>query len=121
MKPSPKAVGNRRWLLVSTDYFTTWVEVEPLANIRDVDAKRFVWKKIVTRFAKWATILRAFNIKYMPRTSIRGQVLADFVAEFVEPSFEENGKRPIMDGKSVRMISLQDPLPWKVYVDGATN
>ena len=45
----PKVVGNRRWLLVGTDYFTKWVEVEPLANIRDVDAKRFVWKNIVTR------------------------------------------------------------------------
>ena len=27
-----------------------WVEVEPLANIRDVDVKRFVWKNIVTQF-----------------------------------------------------------------------
>ena len=26
------------------------VEAKPLANIRDVDAKRFVWKNIVTRF-----------------------------------------------------------------------
>ena len=32
------------------DYFTKWVEAEPLANIRDMDAKRFVWKNIVTRF-----------------------------------------------------------------------
>ena len=34
--------------------------------------------------AKWGTILRAFDIKYMPRTSVKGQVLADLVAEFVE-------------------------------------
>ena len=27
------------------------------------------------RVAKWGTILRAFDIKYMPRTSIKGQVL----------------------------------------------
>ena len=27
-----------------------WIETEPLANIRDVDAKRFVWKNIVTWF-----------------------------------------------------------------------
>ena len=26
-----------------------------------------------------------------------------------------------MDGKSVGIISLQEPLPWMVYVDGATN
>ena len=37
-------------MLVSTDYFTKWVEAKPLANIRDVDVKRFVWKNIVTRF-----------------------------------------------------------------------
>jgi len=26
-----------------------WVEVEALANIRDVDVKRFVWKNIIAR------------------------------------------------------------------------
>ena len=50
MGPFPKTVGNKKYLLVGTDYFSKWVEVEPLANIRDVDAKRFVWKNIVTRF-----------------------------------------------------------------------
>ena len=48
--PFPKAVGNKRYLLVGTDYFTKWVETEPLANIRDVDTKRFVWKNIFTWF-----------------------------------------------------------------------
>ena len=43
-------MGNKKYLLVGTDYFTKWVEAEPLTNIRDVDAKRFVWKNIVTRF-----------------------------------------------------------------------
>ena len=43
------------------------------------------------------------------------------MAEFAKPSFEENGEGPSMDGKSVWMISLQEPLPWKVYVDGAAN
>ena len=50
MRPFPKAVGNKKYLLVGTDYFMKWVEAEPLTNIRDVDAKRFVWKNIVTRF-----------------------------------------------------------------------
>ena len=48
--PFPKAAGNKRYLLVGTNYFTKWVETEPLANIRDVDAKKFIWKNIVTRF-----------------------------------------------------------------------
>ena len=50
MGPFPKVVGNKKYLLIGTDYFTKWVEAEPLANIRDVDAKRFVWNNIVTRF-----------------------------------------------------------------------
>ena len=48
--PFPKAAGNKKYLLVGTDYFTKWVEAEPLANIRDVEVKKFVWKNIVTRF-----------------------------------------------------------------------
>ena len=37
------------------------------------------------RIAKWGTILGAFNIKYMPCTSVKEQVLANLVAKFTEP------------------------------------
>ena len=40
------------------------------------------------RIAKWSTILEAFDIKYMPHTFVKGQVLADLVAEFAESSVE---------------------------------
>ena len=48
--PFPKAARNEMYLLVDMNYFTKWAEVEPLANIKDVDAKKFVWKNIVTWF-----------------------------------------------------------------------
>ena len=35
---------------MAADYFTKWAEVEALANIRDVDVKKFVWRNIITRF-----------------------------------------------------------------------
>ena len=54
-------------------------------------------------------------------TSIKGQVLANLVAEFAEPPLEEMAVAQNMDGKSVGTISLQEPLFWKVYVDGAAN
>ena len=34
------------------------------------------------RIAKWGTRLGSFDIRYRPRSSMKGQVLADFVAEF---------------------------------------
>ncbi|XP_075674981.1 uncharacterized protein LOC142644208 [Castanea sativa] len=73
------------------------------------------------RIAKWSTILGAFDIKYMPRTSMKGQVLADLVAEFAKPSIEDNDKELDMDEKSVGMILCKEPTTQKVYVDEAAN
>ena len=73
------------------------------------------------RIAKWDTILRVFDIKYMPRTFVKGQVLADLVAEFAEPLLEEVTEAQHMDGRSIGMISQQGPLSCKVYVDGVAN
>ena len=73
------------------------------------------------RIAKWGTILGAFDIKYMPHTSIKGQVLADLVAEFTEPPIEEFEPAENTDGKLVATISQHGIFPWEVYVDGAAN
>ena len=42
----------------------------------------------------------------MPRTSVKGQVLADLVAEFTETPAEERVEEQNMDGKSVGVISV---------------
>ena len=73
------------------------------------------------RVTKWGTILGAFDIKYMPRTSIKGQVLADLVAEFTEPQIEELPSVGNMDEKLVGTISQYRLPTWKVYVDEALN
>ena len=49
MGPFPKS-EQKKYLLVGTDYFTKWVETEPLVHIRDQDVESFLWKNIVTRF-----------------------------------------------------------------------
>ena len=60
----PKATGNKRYLLVDTNYFTKWVEAEPLANIRDVNTKKFVWKNIVTRFEVPHTLISDNGLQF---------------------------------------------------------
>ena len=73
------------------------------------------------RVAKWGTILGAFDIKYMPRTSVKGQVLADLVAEFTEcPEEAEMGDKAL-DERLVGVASIQGLPPWELYVDGAAN
>ena len=73
------------------------------------------------RIAKLGTILGAFNIKYMPRTSVKGQILTDLVAEFTEPEIEELPSKGNMDEKLVGTISQYCLPTWEVHVDGASN
>ena len=66
-------------------------------------------------------ILRAFDIKYMPRTSIKGQVLADLVAKFAESPEVMEGESQKLDERSIGVTSVQCPMPWELYVYGAAN
>ena len=61
------------------------------------------------RLMKWAIELSEFDIRYKPKTAIKGQVLADFVMEFTSAEPAENTQAPT-------------DLPiWKLSVGGATN
>ncbi|KAK8951805.1 hypothetical protein KSP39_PZI004309 [Platanthera zijinensis] len=48
--PLHQALGQRKFLIMAIDYFTKWVEAEPLAKITEENAKQFMWKNIVWRF-----------------------------------------------------------------------
>ena len=57
----------------------------------------------------------------MPRTSIKGQVLADLVVEFTECPEEINVENHNMGERSVGVVFVQCLMPWELYVDEATN
>ena len=46
----PIGVAQKKFLLVTTDYFSKWVETKAYASIKDKDVSKFVWKNIVCRF-----------------------------------------------------------------------
>ena len=48
--PLPTAPAQKKLLLVVTDYFNKWIEVEVFASIKDKEVVQFVWKNIVCRF-----------------------------------------------------------------------
>ena len=57
----------------------------------------------------------------MPRSSVKGQILADLVVEFTEPEIEELPSKGNMDEKLVGTISQYCLPTWEVHVDGASN
>ena len=61
------------------------------------------------RLMKWAIELSEFDIRYKPKTAIKGQVLADFVMEFTSVVPVENAQ------------TMTDLPIWKLSVDGASN
>ena len=48
--PLPTAPAQKKLLLVSTDYFSKWIEADAFASIKDRDVTRFILKNIVCRF-----------------------------------------------------------------------
>ena len=58
---------------------------------------------------KWAIELSELDIRYKPKTAIKGQVLTDFVMEFTSAEPAKNAQ------------TMPDLHIWKLSVDGAAN
>ncbi|CAJ2659659.1 unnamed protein product [Trifolium pratense] len=48
--PFPTAAGQNKYLIVAVDYFTKWIEAEPLAHITTFNVLRFFKRNILARF-----------------------------------------------------------------------
>ena len=64
---------------------------------------------LLRHLKKWAIELSEFDIRYKPRTTIKEQILADFVMEFTTTTPPETTQ-----------LTTDFPV-WKLSVDGATN
>ena len=84
------------------DYF----QAHTVIVLTQLPLKAILWNADYTgRIAKWGTILGAFDIKYMPCTSVKGQILANLVAEFAKGPAENESNKHRMDEKSVGLIT----------------
>jgi len=48
--PFPQAIRQLKYLIVAIEYFTKWIEVEPVAVITVHKVQTFLWKNVVCRF-----------------------------------------------------------------------
>ena len=61
------------------------------------------------RLMKWAIELSELDIRYKPKTAIKGQVLADFITKFTSAGPDKNAQ------------TMTDLSIWKLSVDGASK
>ena len=65
------------------------------------------------RLIKWAIEISEFDIRYKPSTTVKGQVLTDFIMEFTPSNTSTN---------PTETTQLAPDLPiWRLSVDGAAN
>ncbi|PKI49825.1 hypothetical protein CRG98_029802, partial [Punica granatum] len=70
--------------------------------------------------AKWRCRLTEYDIEYVPRTSVKGQAIADHLAEFpIEDDTPINSDFP--DEGILRVDEEEDKPAWKMYFDSAVN
>ena len=59
----------------------------------------------IERMALWAIELSEFDIQYHPRTTVKGQEITDFIAEFTNMEGQGAKKRP----------------QWSIHIDKSSN
>ncbi|PKI35368.1 hypothetical protein CRG98_044245, partial [Punica granatum] len=70
--------------------------------------------------AKWRCQLTEYDIEYVPRTSVKGQAIADHLAEFpIEDDTPIDFDFP--DEGILQVDEEEDGTAWKMYFDGARN
>ncbi|XP_031099838.1 uncharacterized protein LOC116004037 [Ipomoea triloba] len=100
----PTGSGSRKYIIVAIDYFTKWVEAEPLASITAARCKNFVEKNILCRFGIPIQVITDNGRQF------EGREFSDFLTEWgikhsrVAVSYPqangqvENANRTILDG-----------------------
>ena len=71
MGPFPLGKKQLKFLIIAVDYFTKWVEVEPITTITEAKMTSFVWKNIICKFR-------------VPRV-----IISDIGKQFDNPKFQK--------------------------------
>ncbi|PKI61784.1 hypothetical protein CRG98_017834 [Punica granatum] len=70
--------------------------------------------------AKWRCQLTEYDIEYVSRTSVKGQAIADHLAEF--PIKDSTSINPDFPDEGILQVEGEEEKPWcKMYFDGAVN
>ena len=73
-------------LIVASRKLQPYFQANPILVMTDQPIKKSINKPEATgKMVQWAIELSQFDIEYHPRTAIKAQALADFIAKFTIP------------------------------------
>ena len=97
-------------LVTATRKLRPYFEAHTIEILTEYSMKQVLHKSETSgRLMKWAIELSEFDNRYKPKTTIKGQVLTDFVMEFTSAEPAENTQ-----------TTTNLPI-WRLSIDGATN
>ncbi|GJT31361.1 reverse transcriptase domain-containing protein [Tanacetum coccineum] len=86
-----------------------YFQAHPIAVITDQPIKQIISRPDVAgRLQKWSVMLGEHNITYRPRTSVKGQILADFLVE-----------KPDEAPPDTSVVEIPQE-PWTLFTDGSS-
>ena len=102
-------------LVLTSHKLRPYFEAYPIKVLIDQPLRQ-VLQKLETsgRLLKWVVELGQFDIKYQLRSSIKGQALADFIAECTGI--------PDLPDRQTNVTGQRENFPtWQLFVDGSSN
>ena len=93
-------------LITAARKLKPYFQAHTIVVLTDQPLKRVMSNpEVAGRMALWAIKLSEFDVQYRPRTAVKGQIVADFIAEYTES--EDKG----VEGQKL----------WSVHTDGSST
>lgn len=106
-------------LFFAIDKLEHYMQAYTVRLIAKADPIKYVLSRPVVsgRIARWAVLLQQYDITYVPQKAVKGQALADFLADHPVPSdWEFSDDFPDED-----VFYIEVMLPWMMFFDGAAR
>ncbi|GKB55626.1 reverse transcriptase domain-containing protein [Tanacetum coccineum] len=98
-------------LVSASNRLKRYFQAHTIIMITDQPIKQILSNPEVTRILlKWSFEIEEHDIHYRPRTSVKGQILADFIVEHLE---DDPSDTPMEDDEEL-------PDPWILFTDGSS-
>ncbi|GKE85046.1 reverse transcriptase domain-containing protein, partial [Tanacetum coccineum] len=92
--PFPEGSGKVKFLIVTIDYFTKWIEAKPVATITGNQIKKFMWDNIVCRFKLPGEIILDNGNNQWPRRKSKSQLRRRNKSKVGCKKQEQDGRAP---------------------------